>query len=64
MIEAGGGLGYVLWVVLSLALGAVLLYKAKVEGNPTPFENEAIVRSLRHRESFLLDKTESKWGGE
>lgn len=66
MIEAIGGLGYALWVVLGLAVVAVVVYKTKVEGNPTEDENALILKSTEARgKSFLTtDRAVSKWGTE
>lgn len=66
MIEAIGGLGYALWVVLGLAVVAVVVYKTKVEGNPTEDENAVILKSTEDRGNWFwtTDRTESKWGTE
>lgn len=66
MIEVVGGFGYALWLVLGLAVAAVVIYKTKIEGNPTVAENALILKSTEHRgNSFLTtDRTVSKWGTE
>lgn len=66
MIEAIGGLGYALWLVLGTAVIAVVTYKVKVEGNPTVAENAVILKSTEDRSNWFwtTDRTESKWGTE
>lgn len=62
MIEVIEQYGHALWIVLSLAIVAVVLYKTYVEGSPSPSENEALLASTEPRsKSFLMtDRSVSK----
>lgn len=54
--------GYLIWIVL-LILTLAVIFSKWVEGPPTSAENDEIMRSISHREnSFLMKRTESKWG--
>jgi hypothetical protein len=56
--------GYSVLVIFCLVTIYVIAYKVVEEGPPTAKENQAILDSLEHRKSFLLNTTESKWGTE
>lgn len=50
---------------LIVALTLVMIAAHKTFADDSQGDNQkAIMDSLRHRESFLLNKTESKWGKE
>lgn len=55
--------GYTILALLLLATFYVMTHKY-VEGPPTAEENQVILDSLKHRQSFLLNTTKSRWGEE
>lgn len=61
MIAFLNDFGYTIWAILGLLIFYVIMHKY-YEGPPTAEENKAIMDSLSGRESFLSNRTESKWG--
>lgn len=56
--------GYTILTLLTLMILWAIAVKS-AEGSPTTEENNAIMDSIQHREnSFLMNRTESKWGKE